>query len=271
MTRTLATTTTAARRPLICASFLVLAASVCGACGGNDPGVITPYQPEETHVVGTEGDAKEFPNPDSCELAGCATVVEECGKDGAADVVVDAQGNRLDIICYGQNVVVSPVPVAPVDSVDAGNNTVVVVDGAADGVDVTGDVVISGNSAIVYGEGPDVSIIGGTLAIEKNNAKIRGVRIQGDVVIDKNNTKMLFCVIEGNLEIHGNNTTIAGCDVYGSITVTGVNTVLVQNRIAGEDGIVGKNLTCVDNVRFDDENGDLQVDDVEIGAPLDCD
>jgi hypothetical protein len=262
--------TSAARKPASYISFLVLAASVCGACGGNDPGAITPWRPEETHVVGGNGDAKEFPNPDSCDYGGCETVVKECGKDGAADVVVDAQGNRLDVICYGQNVVVSPVPVAPVGSVDAGNNTVVVIDGAADGVDVTGDVVISGNNAIVYGEGPDVSIIGGTLAIEKNNAKIRGVRVQGDVVIDKNNTKMLFCVIEGNLEIHGNNTTIAGCDVYGSITVTGVNTVLVQNRIAGEDGIVGKNLTCVDNVRFDDANENGVVDDLEVGSALAC-
>jgi hypothetical protein len=270
MTRNVAIATVA-RKSLTYVPYLVLIASVCGACGGNDPAPITPWRPEETHVVGAEGDAKEFPNPDSCDYGACETVVEECGKDGAADVVVDAQGNRLDIICYGQNVVVSPVPAAPVGSVDAGNNTVVVIDGAADGVDVTGDVVISGNNAIVYGEGPDVSVIGGTLAIEKNNAKIRGVRIQGDVVIDKNDTKMLFCVIEGNLEIYGNNTTIAGCDVYGSVTVTGNNTVLVQNRIAGEDGIVGKNLTCVDNVRFDDANDDLHVDDAELGAPLACD
>jgi hypothetical protein len=251
--------------------YFLLVASACAACGGNDPGPITPWQPEETHVVGAGEKAEDFSTPGSCNYSGCETVVKECGKDGAADVVVDAKGKRLDVICYGQDVVVSPVPVDSVDSVDAGNNTVVVIDGAADGVDVTGDVVISGNNAIVYGEGPDVSVIGGTLAIEKNNAKIRGVRIKGDVVIDKNNTKMLFCVIEGNLEIHGNNTTIAGCDVHGSVTVTGVNTVLVQNRVAGEDGIVGKNLTCVDNVRFDDANDDGIVGEDELGEPLVCD
>lgn len=260
-----------ARKWAILLYFPAIAGALCAGCGGNDPGPITPYRPDETHVIGgDQGQAKEFSNPDSCDVAGCATVDEECGEDGAADVIVDAQGNRLDVICYGQGVAVSTVPAGPVGEVDAGNNTVVVIDGAADGVDVTGDVVISGNNAIVYGEGPDVSVIGGTLAIEKNNAKIRGVRILGDVVIDKNNTKMTFCVIEGNLTIHGNNTTIAGCDVYGTVTVTGLNTVLVQNRVAGADGIVGKNLTCHDNVRFDDVDGDGVVSEAEIGVPLGC-
>lgn len=247
-------------------AFLGVASS---ACGGEDAGPITPWRPDETHVVG-DGDAKEFPDPDTCDYAACDEVDDKCGANGAADVIVDAQGNVLDVICYGQDVVVAPVPANVVGDVDAGNNTVVVVDGAADGVDVTGDVVISGNNAIVYGDGPNVSVIGGTLAIEKNNAKIRGVRIVGDVVIDKNNTKMLFCVIEGNLTIHGNNTTIAQCDVHGTVTVTGLNTVLVQNRVSGEEGIVGKNLTCVDNVRFSDVNDDGVVDEAELGATLVC-
>jgi hypothetical protein len=197
--------------------------------------------------------------------------VDRCGEKGAADVVVDAKGKVLDVICYAPDVAVSQVPTGQVPNYTTdGNNTVFVLDSQNDGPDVVGDVTISGNNAILYGSGPDVSVIGGTVAVDKNNAKIRGVRIQGDVTIDKNDTKLLFCVIEGNLTITGNNTTVAACDVFGKVTVTGLNTVLVGDRFAGTNTVSGHNLTCNDNVRFDDANGDRIVDSAEVGDPIVC-
>lgn len=257
-----------------------LAASLVPACGGKSEARTaqkTPYDGDLTVVVGDEREGtREFATPDgdAClPLADgtCVRPQDECGDSGTADVVVDENGNVLDIICYGQDVTVEGVGIDEVPTANAGNNTVLVLDGQDDGVDVAGDLTIDGNNAIVYGEGPDTSVVGGDLKIEKNNAKVRGIRIQGDVTIDKNNTKLLFCVIEGDLTITFNNTTIAECDVYGKVEITGENTVLVNNRFNGIDDISGpNNLECNGNVRFDDANEDFVVGDGELGGPVTC-
>lgn len=247
--------------------------ALTGCGGSSDAALATPYHPGSATVVGDKNDVGE-PDPsltDGCHDVGCQATRDKCGPNGAGDVILDASGKVLDVVCYGQDVSVVQVPANQVPNYDTpGNNTVLVIDGANDGLDVTGDVVIDGNNAVIYGAGPDTSVIGGTVAIEKNNAKIRGVRIQGDVTIDKNNTKLLYCVIEGNLTITGNNTTIAECDVYGAVSVSGLNTVLVSDRFAGIDAIPGQNLTCNDDRRFDDANGDHVIAEGELGGPVSC-
>lgn len=256
------------------AAFLPFHLSACGEA--DDPVVSrTPYDTDETVVIGDPEGPKTVATPDGDDCAqvgaACVTPQDECGDQGTADVIVDANGNVLDVICYGQEVTVDEIPIDQVDSVTAGNNTVVVLDGEDDGLDVTGDLIVEGNNAIVYGEGPDTSVIGGDLILEKNNAIVRGVRVQGDVVIDKNNTKMVFCVIEGDLTIAENNTTIAECDVYGTVTVSHNNTVLVSNRFNGTDTIRGKsNTECSGNIRFDDANEDFAIQDEELGGPVTC-
>ena len=254
-------------------SFLALLGSMVltTACGSSsDLSFDTPYTPGSKTVVGKE------PEPEPTPFAGCTDTTckaadERCGANGAADVIVDSSGKVVDVICYGQDVSVDHVPVDSVPSYTSpGNNAVIVIDGAADGTDVMGDVSLTGNNAIVYGAGPDQSVIGGTVDVEKNNAKIRGVRILGDVTIDKNDTKLLFCVIEGNLTITGNNTTLAECDVYGTVTITGNNTVLVKDRFGGTHELSAKNLTCSDVTRFDDANANYVVEDAEVQGPVDC-
>ena len=257
---------------------ILLLGVLSAACGGEsdtEVGRQTPYDGNFTVVVGDPAQTREFATPDGndcIEVAGggCVTPQDECGDRGTADVIVDENGNVLDIICYGQDVRVASVPTNVVDSVEAGNNTVLVLDGTDDGDDVTGDVTITGNNAIVYGQGPDTSVIGGDLVIEKNNAIVRGVRIRGDVNIVLNNTKLLFCVIEGDLTISQNDTTVAACDVFGKVTITHNNTVLVQDRFNGIDQLSAQNLDCNSNERFDDENGNLVVEDGEIAGPLTC-
>jgi hypothetical protein len=249
----------------------VVSLAAFSACGGVDnTDLSTPYDPGSGVVIGDVPGGTRYPDLGECHAEICSSAQDACGPNGAADIVVDASGKVVDVICYGQDVSVAPVPVNQVASVEAKNNAVIVIDSAADGPDVVGDVTISGNNAIVYGGGPDVSVIGGTVSIEKNNAKIRGVRIQGDVTITKNNTKMLFCVIEGDLTISGNNTTIAECDVYGKVTVNGNNTVFVSDRFNGVDGVPGKNAKCDANRRFDDANADFVVQETELGGAVVC-
>jgi len=247
-------------------------AGCAAGCGGNSDGLLggTPYTPGSATVIGKGGDEYDIPTA-GCRDAYCDAAVGTCSTTGAADVIVDAKGKVVDVICYKQDVSVVQVPVDQVSSYTTpGNNSVLVIDGADDGVDVAGDVTVSGNNAVIYGSGPDTSVIGGTVQIEKNNAQIRGVRIVGDVTIDKNNTKLVHCVVEGNLTISGNNTTVARCDVFGSVTITGNNTVLVDDRFNGASAVSATNLTCSGNLRFDDANGDHVVDSAELGGPVTC-
>ena len=255
-------------RPVVCGVFVL---GLLGACGEDAPRGETPYQLRQALVIGDEQGEHITDVDADCDDAECDAVLERCGSDAYADVVLDEQGEVADVLCYRGNVKLVEIGEDAVATASAGNNTVLVFDALADGADVTGDVVLSGNNAIVYGQGADVSVIGGSLAIQKNNAIVRGVTIQGDVTIDKNNTQLSHVVIEGNLTVSSNNVTLVKSTVHGSVILLGNNAVLVENQLAGVDALSAKNLTCNGNVRFDDANDDGVVADTELGAEIRCD
>jgi hypothetical protein len=250
--------------------FVALAAPA--ACGGSSAGSTSgvPYHPGDVTVLG-DSKNETLPAPTGCDSSDCTSALHsDCATQDAADVVVDASGKVLDVICYKPDVQVTAVTGSTsVGDVSVGNNGLVVVDGAADGGDVAGNVTLTGNNDAIYGHGPAVSAIG-AVDVQKNNARIRGVRIRGDVTIDKNDTKLIFCVIEGNLTITGNNTTIANCDVLGTTTVTGQNTILVGDRFGGPREFSGGNMVCSADFEFTDANGNEMVDASELGPAVTC-
>lgn len=227
----------------------------------------TPYQLGQALVIGEGGSAEATNVDDGCDSEACDAVRERCGDDAYADVVVDSGGHVLDVLCFRGNADVQELGEDAVASASAGNNTVIVLDAVDDGADVTGTVTLTGNNAVLYGRGADVSEVG-ALSIEKNNAIVRGVSILGDVTIEKNNAQLSFCEIHGDLTILGNNTTLAECTVHGTVQIDGVNTVLVNNRFATERALSGKNLTCNGNVAF--EAGAEAEADAGAGAEADA-
>ena len=274
-------------RPALCLSLSVLALSSLHlvGCGSDEaaPAVATtdgkfPYEKDRTVVIGPDGKAAPVPTPDGKDclvLANdpkdCTRPQETCGEGARADVVVDAKGKVVAIICYPTDgTPVSTVPEEGAASVGAENKEVVVIDGKDDGVDVTGDVSIAGNNVVVYGAGPETSIIGGNVEVEKNNGTVHGVRVKGDVRIDGNNTALVDCVIDGNLTITSNNNVVASCTVFGKITVTGNNNTLFYDRAC--QGIEGeaKNLACEGNFGCTDTNADGLLAPEEIGAAIAC-
>lgn len=245
---------------LLFSIWLCNCAWLCGCASGSsgsaESAPAVPYQLGQALVIGeVEGGELTQVEP-GCESEVCVAVRERCGEEAYADVVLGTEGQVLDVLCYRGNAQAEAIGVAAVASASAGNNTVLVLDDAADGEDVTGDVVLLGNNAVVFGHGADVSRIGGNLAIDKNNAIVRGVAILGDVTIDKNNAQLAFTEIFGDVTINGNNTTLAECIIHGQIVINGVNTVLVNNRVRGARTLVGKNLECNGNTSFDAEDGD---------------
>jgi len=232
-------------------------------------------------VIGSADEDDGKPGGDAPDLVGITPVLttstsssepakDKCGDGATADVIVAADGEVLSTICYPNKdyevVALGDQSTEP----ELGNNVVAVLDDSDDGVDVEGDLLIEGNNVILYGSGPEASVLGGNLEVLKNNAIVRGVRIVGDVILRKNNTALVYCVIEGDLHVIGNNNRLALCEVWGNITIEGNNTVLVSNLIAGDQAIAGKNLRCNDNHRFTDIDGDEVIQDDDVLAPVNC-
>jgi hypothetical protein len=236
---------------VLACSWLCACSKTPGGQSESDRQASMPYQLGQALVIGETGSSELVTVDENCDTTACQAVIERCGESAYADVVVDAQGNVLDVLCFRANAEIQELGPAAVATASAGNNTVLVLDGNDDGLDVTGDVVLTGNNAVVYGQGADVSRIGGNLAIDKNNAVVRGVSIQGNVTIDKNNAQLSFTEIHGDVTIAANNTTLVECVIFGQIHITGVNTLLVQNRFSGPRALSGKNLTCNGNVSFE--------------------
>ena len=244
---------------------------VLGACADGTSDAPVPYALGQALVVG-DGDAERLTEVnDACDDEECEAVRQRCGNRAYADVVLDENGSVADVLCYRGNVHVVEIDEAGAPSAEAGNNTVLVLDGIDDGADVSGDVTLSGNNAIVYGEGADVSVIGGSLIIQKNNAIARGVSITGDVSIDKNNAQLAFVTIDGDLTITGNNVTLMESIVYGAVTISGNNAVFVGNQLQGVAELSAKNLVCNGNRSFDDADADHGVDELETGETVSCD
>jgi hypothetical protein len=210
------------------------------------------------------------PNGDQCLMIDgqCVKPQASCGDNGRADVLLDANGMVINTLCYPTGGVSVESFDGPVH--DVGNNVVLVVDDKNDGVDVMGDVTIDGNNVTLYGYGPLVSVLGGNLNIDKNNARVRGVRVQGNVTIDKNNPSIVDCVIEGDLTIKGNNVSVALCEIWGKVTVLGNNAMLIANKLREPPVVSGQNLVCNQDILFTDNNGDSMISSNELGAAVSC-
>jgi hypothetical protein len=256
------------------ARVLTLCGTFGAACGSDATArPQLPYASNETALIGGADNADEllvrtYKTPDGNDCIPlddnvCAMPQSDCGDNGAADVLVNEHGAVVDVICY-------PTDGVSVDTFDGevkdvGNNVVLVIDDIDDGIDVEGDVTIDGNNVTLYGHGPETSVIGGDLHLDKNNALVRGVRVEGNVTIDKNNPSIVDCVIQGDMLIRGNNVSLALCEVWGKLTIEGNNAILVGNRFAVPPAITGQNTICNRNVAFD---GMIGTD--ELGTVVTC-
>ncbi|MFO0575419.1 MAG: hypothetical protein U1A78_15610 [Polyangia bacterium] len=201
----------------------------------------------------------------------CLKPQSQCGDGERADVILGSDGKVLTVVCYPARAKIDEVTVVGMSGpVSVDNKDLILIDGAADGPDIVGDLTINGNNSIVYGAGPAVSVIGGNLDVVFNNGVVRGVSILGDVNMVGNNTALIDCVILGNVTIRSNNNVFAGCDVYGKVTVTGNNNWLTGLRVQGGIQFSGSGSICDRNFAFVDRNQDKLIDPTEVGAALAC-
>ncbi len=257
---------------------LALGAVGCGGGGGVRAHSV-PWADDRAQVIDANRDVEELAPTQSgdClafEFEGddCVTREEACGGDVAADVVLDENGKIASVVCYpeGESLSVEEIEAQDGNVEQNQNDSEIVLDGLDDDVDIDGDLSVDANNVVIYGEGPDVSVVSGDVAVDGNNIIVRGVRIQGDVEVLANNAVFLLCVIEGDVVVNGNNAILSSCDIHGKLTVNGNNTQLSGNRVGSAFADNGKNTVCADNHAAIDADGDKAFSEAEVGEELAC-
>ncbi len=247
--------------------FLLLA--VC-ACSSTSRELVLPYPVGQAMVFGAPGGGVTIPVDAACASEPCRAVLDECGGNAYAEVVLGTPGNVLDVMCYPGDLGVREIGSAPFETIGEESDTVFVFDALEDGADLLGEVTVTGDGDVLYGAGAEVSVLGGNLGIDGERTVLRGVTIRGDVTIDKNDAKLSLVQINGDLTINGNGVTLSESIVHGDVLVVGSNTVLARNLLEGVASLQGTNLACSLNQRFDDADGDRVIDDAELGVEVAC-
>jgi hypothetical protein len=283
---------------LVCGAAIL--ASVAASCGGDEgtaqewevreaPGDETGYGDAEVVVIAPGGTGQSTTYEVNGDGSGCVQVNADtcvdvagargryCGDaDAQADIILNADGEVIDVICYPSPAGGTPIKDVVVET-DGGvelpqnaNGAVLVFDEATDGVPIEGNVDLESERVVVFGNGVDKTIFAGNLHLASNNARVRGVTVQGNLEVAKNsnNNTVSFCKILGNVSAEGNGFTMANCQVFGNLDIKGNGATLLNIGVAGE--WKPGSAACDGCYSFEDANDDDLVQDTELGDPLEC-
>jgi len=240
------------------------------ACSSSKAEPILPYPVGQAMVFGTPRGGVMMPVDASCDSDVCVAVRERCGGEAYAEVIIDAPGELLDVMCYPGGLTIRDIGLGPFDTIGEESDTVFVFDAHDDGADMLGEVIITGDDDVLYGAGAAVSVLGEGLRVDGERVVVRGMTIRGDVTIDRNDAKLSLVQINGDLNINGNGVTLSESIVHGEIHLVGSGTVLSRNLLEGTAELSASDLRCHQNQRFDDVDADRYIDDAELGGEVDC-
>jgi hypothetical protein len=247
-----------------------------------------PYQPytdQRYTAVGTntDGGTVSVTSPDgnncidtvngSCVAATRTGAFCDGATSGPVDVVV-VGGETKATVCYpspsdSKSPVAVSDPTMAVSVAKTANGSAITFDSSTDGKPITGPMTLSANDVSLYGNGPDKTIIDGDLVIEKNNARVRGVRVTGNLIVKFNDVSIVLCQVDGNLTSDKNNGLFASNTVFGEMAIGGSGNQIYYNKVKGAFS-VGSTDVCSDNKAFTDQNANKIVEDSELGADLTC-
>lgn len=246
---------------------------------GDDDVIIIPGTGgDDSVIVGGSGDGcVELDNGDCVDPTDAKE--EFCGDESAqADIIVDEDGEVVEVICYPPSEDGTPIDEVTRDGdgnaeiPQNDNGAVVVFDEETDGEPIEGDVTLTAERVSLFGNGVDNTIIDGTLTFSSNNSQVRGLTVTGDIIIDtvSNNASLVFCKAHGSLVVESNGVTVANCQVFGDVTVAGNGASLVNIGVQGAWD-VNDSAYCAGCYSFADDDEDFVVIDGEVGDDLHCD
>lgn len=278
---------------------LVLATlSMLVACGEDEPapqawsvreapGEDVAYEDDSSSVIITAGRNQDDtlvvsgdPGQD-CVLvdAECIPIEEAkgryCDKDGAKADVIVADGKVVDVICYPPPD--SGVPIEEVTQSGDGmialpqnaNGAVITFDDATDGTPIDGDVTLDAERVVLYGNGPDKTILAKNLTVASNNARVRGVRVEGDLLFSKNsnNSTLAFTRVYGDLKVESNGFSAVNVEVFGDVKISGNDASVTNIGVQGSWEIPA-NAACYGCYSFSDGDEDYIITDQELGDAI---
>lgn len=254
--------------------FRISVAALLSACGDDDGASRSrlPYDADKTILIGADGtDVQSTPSGTACiDLTNgeCVQPQRECGEDAYADVLLDSQGEVIDVVCLPTNATTPIVAVEDGSATLTDDGAVVILDPA----DRQGSIVVKGNEAILYGDSPAKTVIDGDLTLQGNESTVRGVTVTGDLKFEGNSAELYYCVIHGDVVLKGNNNFISNCTIFGSIIGSGNDDEIVSNYVDGSITLGGSPDECRDNRIFTDADKDMSLDAAEATAakPLEC-
>lgn len=246
--------------------------------GDNTDVVITPGGTQDDQfIVSGEPDGSCVQIEDACVEIGEAKG-RYCDQDGAqADIILDENGEVLEVVCYPP-----PESGAPLEEVSVSEDgtvnvpqnasgSVIVFDETTNGEPLEGDITLDAERVSFFGNGVDETIIDGNLSFASNNARARGLTVTGDLSVAKNsnNNAITFCKVHGSVDVQGNGMRLVNCQVFGDVSVAGNGATLVNIGVQGEWD-VNSGASCHGCYSFEDEDEDFIVLEEELGDSLSC-
>lgn len=251
------------------------------------PGEDVAFEDDATSVIITAGRTQDDtlvvsgdPGQD-CVLVDteCISIEEAkgryCDKDGAKADVIVAEGQVVDVICYPPPD--SGVPIEEVTTSADGkialpqnaSGAVITFDEATDGTPIEGDVTLDAERVVLYGNGPDKTIFAKDVTVASNNARVRGVTVQGKLSFSKNsnNSTLAFTRVYGDLKVESNGFSAVNVEVFGDVKITG-NDASVTNIGVQGSWELPSGAACYGCYSFSDEDEDYIIADEEVGDAL---
>lgn len=254
---------------------LSLITLLLASCGDEDTAgaVDLPYDGDQTVILGGSNDGQVVSTPDGSDCievtGGCVKPQDTCGANARADVVVDADGNLVEVVCYPTDLDESQIQDTNDNFKPDDSNIVIFLDQDGAGLNLDGNIDLKGNNVVVYGSGDDKSIIDGNLKLIGQNITVRGVRVTGNLDVDGANATILLTTVQGNLHLKTSGNLVSHSAVLGNVQVDQGDNELHHN-LAASDWNIKASVTCSDNTAFVDANENLTFDDGEAGDPLMC-
>lgn len=149
------------------------------------------------------------------------------------------------------------------------SGAVITFDEATNGTPIEGDVTLDAERVVLYGNGPDKTIFAKNIIVASNNARVRGVTVQGELSLSKNsnNSTLAFTRVYGDLTVESNGSSAVNVEVFGDVNVLGHDTSVTNAGVQGSWEI-SSGAACYGCYSFSDDDEDYIVTDPEIGDAL---
>ncbi len=209
---------------------------------------------------------------------GCVVIEDQCYDVGAAqgrycddpdaqaDIAFGPDGEVAQVVCYP-----APSSASAVDDLlvredgsatlpQTSNGAVVTFGAETDYTPIAGDLTLNAERITLFGNGRYVTTLQGDLTLASNNARVRGLSVEGDIIVasNANNSALAFASVGQDLRVEGNGFIALEVIVFGDLILAGNNAQLTAVGVQGAFEAPAQ-LPCTGCYSFSDADADQRV------------